>query len=249
MVRLLISDGSWLVLRVAEKATLALPERTEMPSEEVTAPSADGLESHTTRHLPSSTMGSVSFCARTGQPAGSSSSSRASAARRQEPQPAGSRSAPRRPGMVRGGPRGPRPGARIRAAGGGGARGRRRAAAGGAREGAQGCAGPGGACFGLGPLLCWSRPGSSSEGRRQRTCEGEEPRPLDWEVKLGVGGARGAGACSAKEAPSLSGGHSLSPAQGHPPPRLAQQVGGPPRRAGQGVPGGSPAARAGGAVR
>lgn len=150
MVRLLISDGSWLVLRVAEKATLALPERTEMPREEVTAPSADGLESHTTRHLPSSTMGSVSFCARTGQPAGSSSSSRASAAPRQEPQPVGSRSAPRSPGMVSGGLRGPWPGAGIRAEGGGALG--TAAEAGGARAVEQ-RAGPGIASSGLGPPL------------------------------------------------------------------------------------------------
>lgn len=32
-----------------------------MPSEEVTAPSEEGFESHTTRHFPSSTIGSVSF--------------------------------------------------------------------------------------------------------------------------------------------------------------------------------------------
>jgi len=58
---LLISDGSWLVPRTAEKATFAPAERTDMPSEEVTPPSEEGLESHTTRHFPSSTMGSVSF--------------------------------------------------------------------------------------------------------------------------------------------------------------------------------------------
>lgn len=58
---LLISDGSWLVPRTAEKATFAPAERTEMPSEEVTPPSEDGFESHTTRHFPSRTMGSVSF--------------------------------------------------------------------------------------------------------------------------------------------------------------------------------------------
>lgn len=65
MVRLLISDGSWLVLLMAEKATLALPERTEMPRA-VPVGSDVGLESQTTRHLPSSTMGSVSFCPRAG---------------------------------------------------------------------------------------------------------------------------------------------------------------------------------------
>lgn len=58
---LLISDGSWLVPRTAEKATFAPAERTDMPSEEVTPPSEEGFESHTTRHFPSSTMGSVSF--------------------------------------------------------------------------------------------------------------------------------------------------------------------------------------------
>lgn len=58
---LLISDGSWLVPRTAENATFAPAERTDMPSEEVTAPSEEGFESHTTRHFPSSTMGSVSF--------------------------------------------------------------------------------------------------------------------------------------------------------------------------------------------
>lgn len=58
---LLISDGSWLVPRTAENATFAPAERTEMPSEEVTAPSEEGFESHTTRHFPSRTMGSVSF--------------------------------------------------------------------------------------------------------------------------------------------------------------------------------------------
>lgn len=58
---LLISDGSWLVPRTAENATFAPAERTDMPSEEVTPPSEEGFESHTTRHFPSSTMGSVSF--------------------------------------------------------------------------------------------------------------------------------------------------------------------------------------------
>lgn len=58
---LLISDGSWLVPRTAEKATFAPAERTDMPSEEVTPPSEEGFESQTTRHFPSSTMGSVSF--------------------------------------------------------------------------------------------------------------------------------------------------------------------------------------------
>ncbi len=58
---LFISEGSWFVPLTAEKATLALPERTDIPSEEVTPPSEEGLESHTTRHFPSRTMGSVSF--------------------------------------------------------------------------------------------------------------------------------------------------------------------------------------------
>lgn len=65
MVRLLISDGSWLVFRTAENATFALPERTEIPSA-VPVGSEVGLESHTTRHLPSRTMGSVSFWALAG---------------------------------------------------------------------------------------------------------------------------------------------------------------------------------------
>jgi hypothetical protein len=62
MVRLLISEGSWLVFLTAENATRPDPERTDMPR----APpeeegSAEGAESHTTRHFPSSTSGSVSF--------------------------------------------------------------------------------------------------------------------------------------------------------------------------------------------
>lgn len=61
MVRLLISVGSWLVWRVAEKATRPVPERTDIPSA-LPAGSEDGVESQTTRHFPSSTMGSVSFC-------------------------------------------------------------------------------------------------------------------------------------------------------------------------------------------
>jgi hypothetical protein len=65
IVLLLISEGSWLVFLTAENATLALPERTEMPSA-VPVGSEVGLESHTTRHFPSRTMGSVSFCARVG---------------------------------------------------------------------------------------------------------------------------------------------------------------------------------------
>lgn len=60
MVRLLISEGSWFVFRTAENATLALPERTEIPSA-VPVGSEVGLESHTTRHFPSRTIGSVSF--------------------------------------------------------------------------------------------------------------------------------------------------------------------------------------------
>lgn len=63
MVRLLISVGSWLVWRVAEKATRPVPERTDIPSA-FPAGSEEGVESQTTRHLPSSTMGSVSFCPR-----------------------------------------------------------------------------------------------------------------------------------------------------------------------------------------
>lgn len=60
IVRLLISVGSWLVWRVAEKATRPVPERTDMPSA-LFAGSEDGVESQTTKHLPSSTIGSVSF--------------------------------------------------------------------------------------------------------------------------------------------------------------------------------------------
>lgn len=58
--KMLISDGSWLVLRMTENATLALPDRTEMPRA-VPVGSEVGLESQTTRHLPSRMMGSVSF--------------------------------------------------------------------------------------------------------------------------------------------------------------------------------------------
>lgn len=61
MVRLLMSVGSWLVCRVAEKATRPVPERTDIPSA-LPAGSEEGVESQTTRHLPSRTMGSVSFC-------------------------------------------------------------------------------------------------------------------------------------------------------------------------------------------
>lgn len=61
MVRLLMSVGSWLVWRLAEKATRPEPERTDIPRA-LPAGSEDGVESHTTRHLPSRMMGSVSFC-------------------------------------------------------------------------------------------------------------------------------------------------------------------------------------------
>lgn len=77
IVRLLISDGSWLVFLTAENATLALPERTEIPSA-VPVGSEVGFESHTTRHFPSSTMGSVSFCALARQPNASAHSTNAS---------------------------------------------------------------------------------------------------------------------------------------------------------------------------
>lgn len=60
MVRLLISDGSWLLFRTAEKAMRPLPERTDIPKA-FPAGSVVGVESHTTKHFPSSTMGSVSF--------------------------------------------------------------------------------------------------------------------------------------------------------------------------------------------
>lgn len=60
MVRLLISEGSWFVLRVAENATRPVPERTDMPRA-LPDGSAVGLESHTTRHFPSNVIGSVSF--------------------------------------------------------------------------------------------------------------------------------------------------------------------------------------------
>lgn len=60
MVRLLMSVGSWLVWRLAEKATRPEPERTDMPR--ALPPGSDeGVESHTTKHLPSRMMGSVSF--------------------------------------------------------------------------------------------------------------------------------------------------------------------------------------------
>lgn len=60
MVRLLISEGSWLVLRIAENATRPVPDLTDMPRA-LPDGSADGVESHTTRHFPSNTIGSVSF--------------------------------------------------------------------------------------------------------------------------------------------------------------------------------------------
>lgn len=60
MVRLLMSVGSWLVCRLAEKATRPEPERTDMPRA-LPAGSDEGVESHTTKHLPSRMMGSVSF--------------------------------------------------------------------------------------------------------------------------------------------------------------------------------------------
>lgn len=66
MVRLLISEGSWLVLRVAENATRPVPDLTDMPSA-LPDGSAVGLESHTTRHFPSKTIGSVSFWQRTSE--------------------------------------------------------------------------------------------------------------------------------------------------------------------------------------
>lgn len=61
LVLLLISEGSWLLLLTAEKATLELAARTEMPSGEDELFQSAGFESQTTRHLPSRTMGSVSF--------------------------------------------------------------------------------------------------------------------------------------------------------------------------------------------
>lgn len=60
MVRLLMSVGSWLVWRLAEKATRPDPERTDMPRA-LPAGSDEGVESHTTKHFPSRIMGSVSF--------------------------------------------------------------------------------------------------------------------------------------------------------------------------------------------
>ena len=60
MVRLLISEGSWLVLRTAENATRPVPDLTDMPRA-FPVVSAEGEESHTTRHFPSNTIGSVSF--------------------------------------------------------------------------------------------------------------------------------------------------------------------------------------------
>lgn len=89
-VLLLISDGSWLVLRTAEKATLEFAARTDIPNGEDDDPleSVAGFESQTTRHLPSSTIGSVSFCAQTGSPGSARTSRRAGttdSARRAEP--------------------------------------------------------------------------------------------------------------------------------------------------------------------
>ena len=73
MVRLLMSVGSWLVCRVAEKATRPVPERTDIPRA-LPDGSEEGVESHTTRHFPSRTMGSVSFWPR--EPGGAPSRSR-----------------------------------------------------------------------------------------------------------------------------------------------------------------------------
>lgn len=65
MVRLLISEGSWLVLRMAENATRPVPDLTDMPRA-LPDGSAEGVESHTTRHFPSNMIGSVSFWQQTG---------------------------------------------------------------------------------------------------------------------------------------------------------------------------------------
>lgn len=205
MVRLLISDGSWLVLLVAEKATLALPERTEMPREEVTAPSPDGLESHTTRHLPSSTMGSVSFWALTGQQAGSSSNNRASAAPKLKPKSAGSRSAPRRPAMLSGGPKGPRPGAGIWA---GAPQGRQ------GRQEPEGCPGAHRNTQDRSSSLLWDGSQAQmikakwfSEGRHEWTCQGKESESLGGKV------------CVAGQVPGAL--HSLRDGHPHGPPELS----------------------------
>lgn len=86
-VLLLISDGSWLVLRTAEKATLEFAARTDIPRGEEDDPleSVAGFESHTTRHLPSRTMGSVSFCAQTGSTRINRRAGTTDSARRAEP--------------------------------------------------------------------------------------------------------------------------------------------------------------------
>lgn len=60
MVRLLISEGSWLVFRIAENATRPVPDLTDIPRA-LPDGSTVGVESHTTRHFPSNTIGSVSF--------------------------------------------------------------------------------------------------------------------------------------------------------------------------------------------
>lgn len=86
-VLLLISDGSWLVLRTAEKATLEFAARTDIPRGEEDDPleSVAGFESHTTRHLPSSTIGSVSFCAQAGSARISRTAGTTDSSRRAEP--------------------------------------------------------------------------------------------------------------------------------------------------------------------
>lgn len=86
-VLLLISDGSWLVLRTAEKATLEFAARTDIPRGDDDDPleSVAGFESHTTRHLPSRTIGSVSFCAQTGSTRISRTAGTTDSARRAEP--------------------------------------------------------------------------------------------------------------------------------------------------------------------
>lgn len=70
-----MSVGSWLVCRLAEKATRPEPERTDIPRA-LPAGSDEGVESHTTKHFPSRMMGSVSFWARVS--IGTQSSSRSS---------------------------------------------------------------------------------------------------------------------------------------------------------------------------
>ena len=49
-----------MVFRMAENATRPVPDLTDMPSA-LPDGSAEGVESHTTRHFPSNTIGSVSF--------------------------------------------------------------------------------------------------------------------------------------------------------------------------------------------